>query len=154
MVPCLWKLVKNWGYRDYLKIHSKYFVENHDIILKIKHHQELPQNNFRLICESLRITPQIISEWFANHWKLPRITPKTISDWFANHWELPQKRFQNGSQITENHLKTISVWFANHWELPRISENHPKKFRLTNHWELMRIIKNCPKNDFRVVHKS
>ena len=72
------------------KMFSDWFGNHQESLRITKNH---PQNNFRLICESLRITE--------NH-------PKMFSEWFVNH--------QESSWITKNHPKNFRLIIKNHWE--------------------------------------
>lgn len=79
--------------KNCLKIFSEWFTNL----------QEIPQNNFRLSCES----PKVIE----NHWDSSK-SPQNVLQWFANHQQSPQNNFD---------------WFPNHQELHRVTENYIKR---------------------------
>ena len=92
----------------------------------IWNHQELPLQKFRVVYETLRITPKEIQNglWITENQQ--RITPKI----FRVVCESPK--------IAENHPQKSRVV---HKSL-RITKNCPKKFRVAH--ESLRINENCP----------
>ena len=104
---------------------SRWFTNHLKMVCK------LPQNHFRLIRESTKITPkqfQTDLRITENHQESPRITSKQFQTdlWTTkSHWESPQKCFQTDSQIIENCPKHV-----------------------------FRVVCESPQNNFTVVHKS
>ena len=158
MVPCLWTSVKNWRpqelFKNLLQIMNSEPCVNHWESLRttenhwelLKNHQESSQINFRVFCESLRITPnkfQFFCEStriIENHWESPQINSSFLQI-IRNHWEslrIAPNKFQSFSQIIENHQESLQINFRAFYESSRIIEHH---------WELPRI-------NFRVCHKS
>ena len=127
MVPYLWKSVKNWGPRSYLKIHSKYFVENEnfvetDVMKKFRTNLWIAENQFQTDLQITENQFQTVSWITKNCWE-------SISDWLTNHQESLRINFRlihESLRITENQFQT-DLWITkNCRESLRIAKNHIK----------------------------
>ena len=88
---------------------------------------KVTENHFKMVHESwfAEIWSRIISEWLTNHWDSPENHFWMVCESLRFTWE----SFQNGSQITEIHLRINSELFENYWDSLRFAKNHIKTIR-------------------------
>ena len=126
---------------------SKEIFANHwehfrKILVCFTNHRKLPQINFILVCEFLRITkiyPKVISTLVTNQWNSLRIIPRRCPISLPitkNDQELPQRNFKlfhESPRTTENHLEWSQSNLRVFHKSMRITPNCPKKL-VMYHW--------------------